>query len=176
MAGANRGMSIASIQAAGRLLFATCIATIVWATPAVAKRTELLFIVHLRLAPGEYVAGFELRTWTVRVLAVCNLPVGWTVTAGTFGDPGGILSGTANIGVAYLPKGRTGALHALFLVEIGQDRPADVIGPNGEIRPATFVGSIAIGRYGAETTARTVALSGHNLERRPATRCPPPTR
>lgn len=168
-------MSIPSNQAVVRLL-AACFAAIVRVTPVAAGPPELLSIVDLPLSQGEYITSFELRTWTVRVLAVCNVPVGWTVMAGTFGDPGGILSGTANIGVAYLPKGKTGALHALFLVEIGQDRPADVIGPNGESRPGTFTGSITIGRYGADITERTVALSGHNLERRRATRCPPPRR
>ncbi len=142
--------------------------------PVLAARTELLSLAGLPVAAGEYVSGFELQTWTVDVLAVCRFPIGWTITAGTYGDPGGVLSGTANIGAAFIGQTKLQALGSLFLVQVGQYRPRAIEGPGGSHTPATFAGTATIGRYGPETVERKVNLSGLNVRRVLAARCPKP--
>lgn len=146
-------------------------AILLYAMPARAAQTELLSLIGLPLADGEYVSGFEMQTWSVEVLAVCRLPTGWTVKAGNAGDPGGVLSGSANIGAAFVDRERLDAFGSMFLVRVGRYRAEADDEPEGTHFPATFSGTATIGRYGQDGT-RQVTLSGRNVRRRAAARCP----
>ena len=112
-----------------------CVA-LIHPVPACARPSELLSLTGLPVAQGEDVSGFELQTWTVQVLAVCRLPLGWTVTAGNDGDPGGVLLGSANIGAAFVGRDRQADFRSMFLVRIGRDRAQAIDNPAGGHYPA----------------------------------------
>ena len=166
----SRGYSLGKLSQSATA--AACV-VLVHSTPVRAAATGLLSLSGMPLSEGEYVSAFELQTWTVTVLAVCRLPVGWTVTAGNGGDPGGVLSGSANIGAAFVPWSQPAALASMFLVRVGQYRAKAVDDANGGRIPATFAGTATIGRYGQDGE-RHITLSARNVRHRAAAQCPAP--
>jgi hypothetical protein len=141
---------------------------------AVAGNTELLSIHNISLPNNGYIAGFQIDTWGVRVLAVCHLPSGWTITAGKSADPTGILSGEASLGVTDIADGNSAQLSELFLVEVEDDREREEPIPNG-VRPARFSGRLTVGTYGQhDPDWHDVPLTSANLTRDTATKCPDP--
>jgi len=68
-----------------------------WVSPS--NATQLLSIEGFDLAPNEYVSSFQIETFGFDFYAVCHIPPGWIITAGTDGTPDGTLSGTGGLGV-----------------------------------------------------------------------------
>lgn len=139
-----------------------------------ASGNELLSIEGVSLTEKQYVAGFDIKTWGVTVVAVCHFPPAWSLVAVNSADPQGRLAGSASHGVAALNKQRLNQLQSLFLVRVDDYHEEEQPIPHGTI-PATFVGSLSIGTYGTDDfPGRDVPISPSNLVRRPATRCPDP--
>jgi len=140
-----------------------------------ATANELLSIRGIGLAENGYISGFHVDTWGVRVLAVCHLPPGWTITAGNSADPSGVLEGTASLGVTFLNRHDVSQLDNLFLIDVVNYRPQEARLPNqpGLIHPASFRGKASIGVYGPDDTIHDVQLTPANLVREPASQCPP---
>ena len=64
---------------------------------------QLLSLVNLPVGSGQYMSSFHVDTWTVQLVAVCRIPIGWDVGGGTDGSPDGTLHGDAGVGAAVLP-------------------------------------------------------------------------
>jgi hypothetical protein len=157
------------------LLAATMLVGTALPRTAYAADAELLSIQGISLGEKEYVAGFNLTTWRVEVLAVCHFPPGWTITAAMAASPDGGLQGGIGDTVAALDRTRLGQLQRLFLVKIEDYHEQERVFPSGGGTPPTFVGTISIGAYGPdEPILRSVPIGASNLVREPATRCPDP--
>ena len=142
--------------------------------PALAAPAQLLSIVGLGVPDGRYVSTFAFRTWNVRVLAVCHIPPGWTMTAGRDADPGGVLSGSASEGMTFLSSANVGELTGLFLVQVENFHAARVGRcARSSCVPATFSGSITIGRY-LDREAAPTRIRPSNIRLVAAPRCPDP--
>ena len=136
--------------------------------------TELLSI-HAVIPPNQYIDRFDVVTWGVSILKVCRVLPGWTITAGTFGDPEGQLSGEAKIGVAYINS--PSSLTQLFLVRVHQyqrEAKKSRVAPDGSytIHPASFSGKLEMGTYGDSPRLHKNALTAEDFVRTPATNCP----
>jgi hypothetical protein len=144
------------------------------ALPSVADASELLSIRGIALPEHGYVEAFRIEIWGVKVLAVCHLPPGWTITAGKSADPSGILAGEASLGVTYLNSQNLDQLRKLFLIEVSDYQVRALPMPNvpGGVHPATFSGKLVVGTYGNHGDAHEVPIAPANLFREPATRCP----
>lgn len=131
-----------------------------------AQATYLLSIADLPLAANEYAESFDIETWGVQIIAVCQIPPDWTISAGTDSAVTGSISGQAGHGVSAISR----ASHNLDLL---RDLVLVRVSPRASDRPP-FSGSIRIGRYGSETFDRTQSLTAANFHRTPARQCPPP--
>ena len=141
-----------------------------------AAARELLSLNGIKLANKEYISGFRIETWGVRVFAVCRFPFGWTITAGQSADPSGVLEGAASLGVTFLNAWNADQLENLFLVDVSDYQPLDRQFKNqpGSLYPASFHGELLIGRYGTDPTIHHVTMANNNIVRRSASQCPPP--
>jgi hypothetical protein len=140
----------------------------------------------LSIAKNEYVDKFEIHTWGVELLAVCHLPTpGWRLTVGSDGTPNGILSGEGGIvGAAGLNQSGLELLEGLFLIHVieYQELPRYIPNEssfrrrilNSEYHPATFAGSVHVGKYGRDSKGRKIPFLPSNFVRAPAARCPDP--
>jgi hypothetical protein len=146
--------------------------------------TQLLSITGIKLQPlknglepsGQFVAGFDIKTWGVRVIAVCHIPGGWTVSAGKNANPEGVLSGSGGEGVTFLDADSLPQLANLFLVQVDEYHPTDTGDCAKNCTPATFAGNIYIGRYGVESDLESRRVLPSNIHLDPASRCPDPSR
>ena len=142
-----------------------------------AETTYLASIGNIAIGPNQYVDGFHIDTWGVDILAVCQVPWGWRVTAGRNGSADGVLSGKGSLGVTWLNPSTLTKLTDLALIRIsGPVQPRKVTDKAGNQQPATFEGYASVGVYGSDADEREIALDSRNVRLRPASRCPPPNR
>ena len=125
-------------------------------------------------ARGQYIASFDIKTWGLRVIAVCHIPDGWTASAGKNAGPEGVLSDTAGEGVAFLVTERLHQLTNFFLVQVDNYHPNDRGGCAKNCTPASFAGDFYIGEYGSEDQPRPQRVLLSNIELEAAARCPDP--
>jgi hypothetical protein len=124
---------------AGALMFCAV------ASPACPR--QLLSIQGITLASNEYVSAFEIKTWGIRVLAVCKVPRGWGISVDQDASPEGILTGTGGQGVTWADASD---VKRRFLHLFRADDPAEIHDtPQGSI-PPTFNGRIKVGVYGPD--------------------------
>lgn len=145
------------------------------AAPVDHPRTYLASIVGLNLGPQEYVDGFAIETWGVTYKAVCHIPPGWRLTAGSSASPNGDIKGEASHGVTFLDrKALPQQLQGLVLLTLyDRVQRADIGDPDhGSGEPATFKGSATVGTYGGDGPARTIRIAFANVRLTPAKRCP----
>lgn len=135
--------------------------------------TYLLSLVHLPVAKDQYVNAFDIDTWGVTTLATCQIPPGWTITAGSSADPSGHMSGEGSLGVTWLNRKSLGYLTDLVLIRMygPPDHGNRDIKGNGA--PPTFEGTVTIGYYGSERE-RKFKLRISDVRLKSATHCPPP--
>ena len=162
---------------------AVCLASLACNCPAArSAETQLLSITGINLHPlksgsqptGQYIAGFNIETWDVRVIAVCHIPGGWTISAGKNANPEGVLSGSAGEGVAFLDADSFNQLTELVLVRVGDYNPIDKGDCTKNCTPATFAGNFYVGQYGSESEPELQRLQPSNIRLTPARRCPDP--
>ena len=139
---------------------------IAFALPADAM--QLLSIQGVDLSPSGYVSGFNVRTWGVRVRAVCHIPGGWSISVDSDATPSGRLSGRAGQGVTYLDATHLSHLRQLFLIE---DLAYVLDGRRGA-EPPTFDGRVRVGVYGSDGANTWQRLKSSNYALAPASRCP----
>lgn len=141
------------------------------AAPAGGDATWLASISGLDMAPGEYVESFSIDTWGVRILAICNIPPGWEITAGGGAAQDGVIAGGGGHGVAFLDRARLGELRDLAIVRLDGAITTAATGSSPAIGPPTFSGVADIGAYGSERS-RKQRLDHTNVSLTPAAACP----
>jgi hypothetical protein len=145
--------------------------------PAAQERTYLASVDGISLGPREYVDEFSIETWGVQVVATCQIPPGWTITAGYSADPTGTIAGEASLGVTFLNRSGLRYLNSLVLLRTDEPvRRHPVRQGIGGVLPATFVGTARIGKYGLTDQTRKQKLDYRNVHLVPASRCPVPRR
>ena len=133
--------------------------------PGEQPRRYLVSIVDIPLKPGESVVRFSIETWGVQFDAVCKIPSGWRIRAGSSATPDGVLEGNGSLGATWLSQSSPPELNGLVLVTLsGAIQHKD----RGAV-PATFKGSATIS---AETGEPQVALTARNIRLVPARDCP----
>ena len=133
-------------------------------------RTYLLSIEGMSLRRDERIVAFSLSTWGVRFGAVCHLPVGWTIKAGSSLTPEGVLQGEGSLGSTWFMSGTPQELQGFVLVTLyAPVQRADIRVPNGVV-PATFKGKATL--WLDDDKERKVPLTYRNLRLVPARRCP----
>ncbi len=175
--------SIGSLMSrAGKPLSLALTSWMLCAPVAAAADAQLLSLTGITLRPlkpseahPQFVAGFNIDTWGVRVLSVCHIPPGWTISAGQGIDLGGSLSGSAGGGVANLDASRLDELRNLFLVEVTGYQATSRGNCADSCAPATFSGTVDIGTYSMSYVPdRKFRLAPSNIHLTPAARCPDP--
>lgn len=151
---------------------------LVLAAPASAappKRMYLVSIVGLGIGPDEYINEFKLQSWGVRYKAVCRIPSGWTIKAGSSATADGWLEGEGSVGATWLRRDGASELHGLVLVTLdgGQSWKPERDKRGRIVVPATFYGDIAI-IDGWTDRERKVKMTRRNFRFVPVRACPPP--
>jgi hypothetical protein len=142
--------------------------------PALAQQAQLLSFRNLAVPENGYVASFQFETWRVRVLAVCRIPAGWTITAENTATPAGFLSGHGSHGAAFVGRDQLDRLDNLVMIVVDEYRTRDeAISSTGERIPASFKGVIHVGVYGSDANPSPVALEPDSIMLREAGACPP---
>ncbi len=157
----GRGATRAAIARAGLAAFILLASP----RPSGASERALLSFVGLPVAVGDYVSGFHVRTSNVQVLAVCQIPDGWMITAASQVGSSGALNGHADLGVAFVQGRHPAEFKGLFLIDLDPPRPST---------GAPFEGSISVGRYGVDAKETEVPLKAASYRLTPARRCPTP--
>ena len=152
--------------------FLPTLALLAISSAAIAEQpgTYLVSIAGASAGDNELVEQFTIETWGVEILAICHIPPGWRMRAGTSAAPDGIIQGEATHGVTRLDRKGFFRLRDLALVRISGPVQGGTrrLGSGSEI--ATFLGHVAIadsrGRH------RQVRLTMDNIQLTPETRCP----
>jgi hypothetical protein len=148
---------------------------ILLALPPKASADALVSLEGIELERDGYVSAFSIDTWDVRILAVCHLPLGWSITAGRNVGFDGHVAGEASGFALNLNAAQLGELRDLFLIET-----PDFAREKSPTEPPMFSGAITLGSYrnsgNPEANDQTVSLAESNIVLRPATECPKPSR
>lgn len=143
------------------------------AVPIDHPHTYLLSLHNLPVGIDSYINEFSIETWGVTTLATCQIPAGWTITAGSSANPSGQISGTGSLGVTWLDHKRLDHLNGIVLIRMYAPIQRRAIrSGTGEV-PATFKGHATIGRYGGDDDWK-VHLGWRNVRLTSATHCPTP--
>lgn len=143
----------------------TCIAQ-----PSVAAvRRALLSIDGLTLPKDKAIYAYRIDTFGVEFLAVCSVPSGWELKSQKYENPGGYLSGQADLHASRLRFTR------MYLVDVYEHQAEAVREADAE-HPASFSGWVQIGsrqQFG-DWQGHKVTLGPKNFRLTDATRCPDP--
>jgi len=150
-----------------------CLSIFLLLTAVSADAAPSMVLVSIQLpdlGPKGYVSGFLIETWRIRIRAVCQIPVGWMITAGRNLDQSGQISGAASGFMTNLDDQQFPELQNLVLI----DAPPTTA-EKATMEPPTLQGTITVGTYAAPQAAeRMLPLSAMNLVLRPAQACPAP--
>ncbi len=130
-----------------------------------AVAADLISIRGISIRPDEFVAGFELATNGIDVLALCHVLPDWTITVSNGHPPDSHVVGDAHHGASSLPAGSLDRLTRLLLVE--PQKPA----ASGTKNPEAITGFLTIGMYGSSAPLRKLPLAPANILREPAPSC-----
>jgi hypothetical protein len=135
-------------------------------------RTYLASVVELPLRKGESVESFSFSTWGVKFMAICRIPGGWRIKAGSSATPDGELAGEGSQGATWFNQRNPAELRNLVLLRLygPVQRKALRDSRGNETLPATFKGSAVISTEAGE---RKVSLTYKNILLTPARRCSP---
>lgn len=130
-----------------------------------AARTYLVSVVDLPLGRDGALESFSIDTWGVEFVAVCKIPSGWRIKAGSSLTPSGTLAGEGSQGITWFRDRNPEELRELVLVRLtGEVQEADI--KNGQ--PATFGGEAKISTDDGDAL---VPLLNANLLLTPASKC-----
>jgi hypothetical protein len=128
---------------------------------------ELVGLQNVTLKSGELLWGFDVHLQEGRIVAVCSVPEGWTITAENYGEAalykegGAKAHGSADFGHDALSGADLSQLGGLLLI----DRSAV------HRKSATLTGFITIS---GPSDNRKAKLRPENFTRREAEQCPVP--
>ena len=131
--------------------------------------TYLLSVGGFPLGKNESVERFSFSTWGAQFGAVCRIPRGWTIKAGSGATPDGVLEGEGSLGATWFVERNPRPLRNLVLITLyGVIQHED----RGAV-PATFKGVASISTDDSNHhDKRRVLLSYRNVTLIPARRCP----
>ena len=125
-----------------------------------ADSVTLISITGIQLGKSEFVEGVSLKTQNLRILAICHIPAGWSVSvSGPAGTTGAIDAGASG-GVAALGQGDLGELRAFFLAR------------KSEVPTAAITGTIDIEIRGDQPDTAERQLTSSNFAMVPGDQCP----
>jgi hypothetical protein len=129
-------------------------------------RTYLVSVVGVPLKAGESIASFSITTWGVEFNAICKIPSGWRIKAGSSATPDGVLEGEGSQGATWFNQSSPRELRGLDLATLyAPVQRTDVRnGPD-----ATFKGTATVSTDNGERKAR---LTYRNVQLTPARHCP----
>jgi len=132
-------------------------------------RTYLLSVGGIARRDSESIQAFSIKTWGVEFAAVCRIPSGWRIKAGSSATPDGELSGEGSHGATWFNHGNPRELRMFVLVTLyGPVQRADIRDATGVV-PATFKGHATIS---TDQGTRRARLTYRNLRLTPARHCP----
>jgi hypothetical protein len=136
------------------------------AAPADHPRTYLVSIVGVPLKAGESMESFSIATYGVEFKAICNIPGGWRIKAGSSATLEGVLEGEGSVGATWFNRSSPNELRYLALVALyAPVQRSDVRnGPD-----ATFKGIATVSTDDGDRKAR---LTYRNVKLTPARHCP----
>jgi hypothetical protein len=127
----------------------------------------LLTVDGLTIPAGGALASFQIDTWGVDVLAVCNVPPLWEIKEEKFLDPAGLLSGRSDPYHRTLTK-----LDQMYLVDVYGYQPLPKGNPKGEYHPATFAGWFEVFDGNGDVIKKRRVFRAGNFHLTPAAHCP----
>lgn len=89
---------------------------------------SVISVTGIGLGKGEFLEGFALTTKNLRLLAVCHIPAGWSLSVNSPAGPIGTIEFGAGGGVAELGPRDLTELDALFLVRTRPEATASITG------------------------------------------------
>jgi len=133
-------------------------------------RTYLASVVDIPLKPDERIESFSIETWGVSFEAVCHIPSGWRIRAGSSATPDGILEGDGGEGATWFSQGSPKALNRFVLISLTGpvQKTLEETGDGGI--PATFSGYATISTE--DDGEVKVPLGWQNIRLTAASRCP----
>jgi len=149
---------------------AICLAVATWTSAAFAM--QLLSVKAPDLNADSYISGFQIKTWGIRVRAICKIPAGWMMTAGKELNPGGVISGFASGFMANIDMKQIEKLNDFILIDDAEARSPPASRSPSE--PPTFRASLLVGEYSKSATQRDrrIPLNDAEIVLKPATQCP----
>lgn len=129
-------------------------------------RTYLASVVGFPLKSGESLELFSIATWGVEFAAVCKIPAGWRIEAGSSATPDGILKGSGSLGATWFNRSSPPELRNFALVTLYGPVQRQDIRSGAD---ATFKGYAVISTDDGD---KKVALDYRNVRLTPARRCP----
>jgi hypothetical protein len=128
-------------------------------------QTYLVSVVRVPLKAGESIESFSIATWGVEFRAICKIPGGWRIKAGSSATPDGVLEGEGE-GATWFNRGSPRELRGFALATLyAPVQRSDVRnGPD-----ATFKGTATVSTNNGERKAR---LTYRNVQLTPARHCP----
>lgn len=136
------------------------------AAPVDHPRTYLLSIGRIPLRKAESIEAFAIETWGVDFNAICRIPGGWRIKAGSSATPNGELDGEGSQGATWFNRSSPPELRAFVLITLYA--PVQRVDIGSEI-PATFKGYALISTDDAD---RKRPITYRNITLVPARRCP----
>jgi len=133
--------------------------------------TYLLSVIGLPVKDTVSVKAFSFDTWGVEFNAVCRVPGGWRITAGSSATPDGELAGEGSQGATWFNQRSPKDLHAFVLVTLYapvQRTDVKTAGGSGLI-PATFKGFATVETDDGD---KRIPLTFRNITLTPAAACP----
>jgi len=133
--------------------------------------TYLLSVIGLPVKDTVSVKAFSFDTWGVEFNAVCRVPGGWRIKAGSSATPNGELGGEGSQGATWFNQRNPTDLHAFVLVTLyAPVQRADVKTANGGgLIPATFKGFATVETDDGD---KRVPLTFRNVMLTPSRACP----
>lgn len=125
------------------------------------ETAALVSITGLRLGKNDFVRSISLKIRSLRLVAVCHLPAGWSLAVGNPQGATGSIEAGAGPGASVVGHGDLRELHALLLVRRTFAATVEI------------TGSIDIETRGDQLGAIQRPLAPSNIVAKPADRCPP---
>lgn len=139
-------------------------------------RHYLLSIVDLPLRNDESLMAFSFETWGVQFEAVCHIPSGWRIEAGSSATPNGTLAGKGSQGATWFNRPTPRELHGIVLITLSRPIQAHDVkiqdSKHQGVIPATFQGRATISTERTEREEDERPLSSNNIRLDAAQRCP----
>lgn len=124
-----------------------------------------LISVEIPLGEDERVSSFAFESWGVQYDAVCRIPDGWRIKAGSSATPDGNLEGEGSHGATWIGRESMGQLRNLALVTLF----APVQREQEGMVPPTFSGHATIED---SDDSRQIPIGADAIRLMPASGCP----